>query len=453
MNNLIKRGLPLLLTVLLGACTNPFFAALLGEKEKSEGDGAATTDAISKEVFLSVTGITGVPAYGTRGIDLTLTGTVVPANAANRTITWSVKNAGDTGANVSGNTLSTTGVGTVVLTAAIADGLAVGTAYTQEFSITIEVFTTPAQYRRMVLATPNASDPVTITGDSAYYYEPDPAEDRYKGVFVAGRTVILNPFKIAKYETTYELWHEVYQWATDAARGTDIYAFANAGREGKDGTDGAEPTADDKLEPVTCINWRDAVVWCNAYSEMNGKEPVYYTDTEYTTVLRVSTNEKGTATAADTAVMKPGAKGYQLPTGAEWEYAARSGGTPSTSGAFVDKWAGTSDQTDLKNYAWFSGNAGSDTHPVGKKKVNGLGLHDMTGNVWEWCWDWQGSIIVTAEPETNPVGPGSGYWRMFRGGSWYSSDPDPRVCAVPFWFYGLPAGGAHDVGFRVVCRD
>jgi formylglycine-generating enzyme required for sulfatase activity len=89
-------------------------------------------------------------------------------------------------------------------------------------------FSTPAQYREMVLAAPNATDTVTITGDSAY--------DASNGntLFPSGRTVMLSPFKMAKYETTCELWYEVKQWA-----GSKGYSFANAGSEGHNGRDGA----------------------------------------------------------------------------------------------------------------------------------------------------------------------------------------------------------------------
>jgi formylglycine-generating enzyme required for sulfatase activity len=103
-------------------------------------------------------------------------------------------------------------------------------------------------------------------------------------------------------------------------------------------------------------------------------------------------------------------KRYRLPTEAEWEYAARSGGKS-------EKWAGTSSESDLGNYAWYGSNANGNTEPVGQKKPNGLGLYDMTGNVEEWCSDRYGEKYYINSSKSNPKGPDAGSKRVLRGGS------------------------------------
>jgi len=102
-------------------------------------------------------------------------------------------------------------------------------------------------------------------------------------------------------------------------------------------------------------------------------------------------------------------KNYRLPTEAEWEYAARSGGKR-------EKWAGTSDPDELGAYAWFGVNSDQKTHQAGTRRPNGLGLYDMTGNVWEWCKDWHDAEYYKKSPEKNPSGALSGVSRIVRGG-------------------------------------
>lgn len=104
-------------------------------------------------------------------------------------------------------------------------------------------------------------------------------------------------------------------------------------------------------------------------------------------------------------------KKYRLPTEAEWEYAARSSGRN-------EEWAGTSDQEDLGSYAWFYDNANYESHPVGEKKPNGLGLYDMSGNVWQWTSDWYGEEYYKKSGVDDPQGEPDGQTRVLRGGYW-----------------------------------
>ncbi|MBQ0165561.1 MAG: SUMF1/EgtB/PvdO family nonheme iron enzyme [Treponema sp.] len=137
--------------------------------------------------------------------------------------------------------------------------------------------------------------------------------------------VTVNTFYMAETELTYAKWYEVYTWAISDERRAAMYTFANEGSEGYDGTDGAAPT-EGNTEPVTCVSWRDAVVWCNAASEKDGLTPVYWLEgttrfTDTTKVLRFAegyVSEPGDG-KAEKAVINESANGYRLPTETEWE--------------------------------------------------------------------------------------------------------------------------------------
>ncbi len=103
----------------------------------------------------------------------------------------------------------------------------------------------------------------------------------------------------------------------------------------------------------------------------------------------------------------------RLPTEAEWEYSCRAG----TTTAFNN---GSNDESTLATLGWFGANAGYQTHPVGLKLPNALGLYDMHGNVREWVEDWYGADYYSEGPHVDPTGPENGEYRMLRGGSWYA---------------------------------
>jgi formylglycine-generating enzyme required for sulfatase activity len=121
----------------------------------------------------------------------------------------------------------------------------------------------------------------------------------------------------------------------------------------------------------------------------------------------------------------------RLPTEAEWEYACRAG----TQTAFNLAPNGTNADSQLGLLAWYSSNANSQTRPVGQKQANNLGLHDLHGNVWEWCEDWYGGGYYAESPAIDPPGPISGSSRVLRGGGWSSSSD---FCRASFRYYFEP---------------
>jgi formylglycine-generating enzyme required for sulfatase activity len=215
-----------------------------------------------------------------------------------------------------------------------------------------------------------------------------------QGSELAGQPVAT--FRIGKYEVTRDEWQEVRTWAI--ANGYSDLAGVGQGAGGN--------------HPVQNVSWYDVLKWCNAKSQKEGLMPVYHTSGAIYKTGQV------------TPTINPVSNGYKLPSEAEWEWAAR-GGVSSQGYTY----SGSDDENAV---AWHNGNSSDGTKAVGTKAANELEIHDMSGNVWEWCWDIGSSSI-----------------RIFRGGSYGVHSGYGSVAYRAEHRFPQPEIRNEDTGFRV----
>jgi formylglycine-generating enzyme required for sulfatase activity len=212
--------------------------------------------------------------------------------------------------------------------------------------------------------------------------------------------VTVDSFYIGKYEVTVELFDAFCE-----DQGLEFVKLASSNPRGK--------TA------MTHVSWFEACQFANWLSRKDGYSAAY-------------------VIMGETVIIDSKSDGYRLPTEAQWEFAA-------IGGRKVKKYlyAGGNYTNDV---AWNADNSKGKVHAIGQLKPNDLGIHDMSGNVWEWCWDWHKEGYYHHE-SINPTGANFGYYRVMRGGSWYSEDfylrPRTRMMDVP-------TTKDVDLGFRLV---
>ena len=211
-------------------------------------------------------------------------------------------------------------------------------------------------------------------------------------------TVSLTAYRIGETEVTQELWE----------------AVMGAGSNPSNFSSGPEGTEVQGKRPVEQVSWYHCIAFCNKLSLKLGLTPCYTVEVSGSPIdfdtLAYSAIPTSNNTDWNDTVLDMSKNGFRLPTEAEWEWAAKGGKDY--------KWSGTNVESELVSYAWYGDKDHGKTHEVKKKSPNGYGLYDMSGNVWEWCWD-RYSNTTPAGGQTDPQGAGSGASRVIRGGSWF----------------------------------
>ncbi len=247
-------------------------------------------------------------------------------------------------------------------------------------------------------------------------------EDAYIDEKVVHRVEIGYSFHMAKFPVTQALWLSV------------------TGKENRSYFKGLN-------RPVDSVSWYDAAVFCNRLSELCGMPPVYFSDKKY----RKPYGKKGDEyflRNESVVYINLQANGFRLPNEAEWEYAAWGGsGTGKILKPDANRHFNYSGVHTLDEAGWYAENSHRETKPVGLKLHNELGLHDMSGNVWEWCNDPWHNSYDGAPADGSPWNDPQGVYRVLRGGAW---NYDPQGCRVSSRNYYRPAHRLSNVGFRLV---